>query len=105
MDRVVASRIIVVFVAFLALALFLIPGGSRVQIRSLETKSMNNAKQIGFACHTYAVDHGGNYPPSLDALFPTYLPDRSILISPFKPGEPIGYIYTPGLKDTSASYQ
>ena len=47
------------------------------------------------ACKQYAGEHGGNFPPSLDALFPAYLSDRSALVSPLKPDEPLGYLYTP----------
>ena len=66
-------------------------------------KSLSNAKQIGLACKQYAIDNDGHFPPSLNALFPTYLSTRSVLVSPLAPGEPIGYIYTVGLTDTSAT--
>jgi hypothetical protein len=66
-----------------------------------EQQSMSNAKQIVFACKVYAVDHNGNYPPYLDALFPTYLTDRKALISPLMPLMQVGYDYTPGFQDTS----
>lgn len=77
-----------------------LPAFTGVREKALETKSMSNAKQLGLACKQYAIDNNGNFPPSLDALFPTYLTDRSILGSPLMPGDPAGYIYTPGLKDT-----
>ena len=51
----------------------------------------------------YANDHDGNFPPSLDALFPGYASNQSLLVSPFKPEEPMGYIYTAGLKNTAAA--
>ena len=70
-------------------------------VMSSESKSLNNAKLLGLACNTYAIDHDGNFPPSLDALYPTYLKDRHFLISPYAPSEPIGYEYTPGLTETS----
>ena len=68
---------------------------------SLETKALNQVKQIGFACHQYAEGHSGNFPASLDALFPQYLPDRSILVSPLQPNDPAGMIYHPGLTEHS----
>ncbi len=72
---------------------------------AVETKSLSNAKRIGFAFREYAVNNNGHFPHSLDELFPTYLDDRSILVSPFMPNEPIGYTYGPGygpgLTDTS----
>ncbi len=76
---------------------------SAIAIKRVETKSMNNAKTLGFACKMYATDHGGKYPPSLDDLIPTYLPNRSFLASPLAPDQPDGYIYNPGLTDTSPS--
>jgi hypothetical protein len=68
---------------------------------SMEIKTLNNAKQIGYACHLYAADHDGSYPESLNELFPDYLPNRAILTSPLEPGNPDPYIYKPGLKESS----
>ena len=31
-------------------------------IKAFQTKALSNAKQIGFACRTFAVDHDGQYP-------------------------------------------
>jgi hypothetical protein len=70
-------------------------------LRAGQVKALNRAKQIGFACRSYAMDHGGNYPPSLKALVPDYIPSREDLRSPLNPSDPIGYVYTPGLKDDS----
>jgi hypothetical protein len=70
---------------------------------AVELKSESNAKQLCIACKIYAIDHDGYYPPSLDALFPTYIADRAALASPLKPGDPVGYKYTRGLTDTSPS--
>ena len=49
------------------------------------------------ACARYAIDHDNNFPPSLEALVPTYI-QASALVSPVKPHEAVGYLYTPGLK-------
>jgi hypothetical protein len=65
------------------------------------TKSLSNAKQIGVACRIYAVDNDGKYPPNLAALVPDYLPDTSTFVSPYAPEEKMGYVYHPGLSDTS----
>jgi len=73
-------------------------GGSGSSSKSAVTKSLMNAKKICVACRVYAADHAGDFPPSLDALFPTYLQDRTMLASPLNPSEAEGYIYTPGLK-------
>lgn len=60
--------------------------------------SLKRAKALCVACRQYALDHGGEFPPSLDALFPKYLSDRQALVSPLNPAEPVGYVYTTGLK-------
>jgi hypothetical protein len=78
-----------------------LPVFSQVEQRGKATKSLANAKQIGVACKIYALDYNGKYPPNLKVLVPDYLPDVSIFISPFAPDEPIGYIYHPGLTDSS----
>jgi hypothetical protein len=65
------------------------------------THSLANAKQIAFACKLYSADHAGKFPPSLDSLAPAYLPDKSLFVSPFAPGEPHGYTYKPGLTISS----
>ena len=92
--------VIIAMFAFGALAVYwMMSGGSGMMSKSPVTKSLINAKKLCVACRTYAADHGGNFPPSLEALVPTYLKDRSALASPLMPSEPVGYIYTPGLKD------
>ena len=87
----------VVVLIILAIVSVVIPNGSGVREATDITKALSNARQIGLACKNYADDHGGNFPPSLDALFPTYLDpgSRFLLASKFNPGEPMGYIYTP----------
>jgi hypothetical protein len=90
---------LVIAPAALAASLFM-PAMAGAQAKAQETASLSKARQLGLACKEYAVDNNGNFPPSLDALFPTYLTDRSILVSPLMPNVPEGYDYTPGLKDT-----
>ena len=36
-------------------------------------KAMYDAKHVGLACRTYAIENGGDFPPTLDALFPDYI--------------------------------
>ena len=79
-----------------------LPAYSAARGKALQTKSLANAKQIYLACKMYAVDNNGAFPPTLDALFPTYLSTRAVLVSPLMPSEPVGYAYTPGLKDSDA---
>ena len=90
---------IIVTLAFGALAgVWMIFGGSGSASKTQATRSLLKAQELCVACRIYAQAHQGNFPPSLDELFPTYLRDRSVLASPLKPDEPVGYIYTPGLK-------
>jgi len=70
------------------------PGGEAA-LHANEVKSMKNARNICLACRQYAREHGGNYPPSFDTLFPNYMQDRLKLISPLNSAEPVGYTYTP----------
>ena len=65
------------------------------------TKSLAQAKKIGLGCKLYAADHDGKFPPTLDALMPTYLNDKKVFVSPFAPDEAIGYTYHPGLNENS----
>ncbi len=67
--------------------------------RAKATKSLSQAKQIGSACISYALEHEYNFPSSLDDLFPRYLTDRSILISPLsKDKSTPSYEYFPGMQ-------
>jgi hypothetical protein len=95
------KRTIIVLAIAIATAVLLAALLPAIELRATENRSLENGKTLGFCCKEYAIDHGGNYPPSLDVLVPHYLPDRIYLASPLMPGEPVGYIYFPGLKDTS----
>jgi len=76
------------------LAAIALPAFTAVQEKATEIRSLSNAKQIGMACRQYANDNHGSFPPNLDALFPTYLPNRAVLVSPLMPADPDGYTYT-----------
>lgn len=76
-----------------------LPVFSEVKTRGIETKALANARQIAVTCKLYAVDNKGNFPPTLDALVPDYISDRSVFICPFDSSEPLGYTVYPG-KDT-----
>jgi len=83
------------------LAAIALPAFTAVQEKATEIRSLSNAKQIGMACRQYANDNHGSFPPNLDALFPTYLPNRAVLVSPLMPADPDGYTYTDGLTESS----
>jgi len=89
--------VIAVMLAFAAFFVFSMMGGKGA--KSPAARSLTNAHSLASACRQYASGHQGSFPPSLDALFPGYLTDRSLLVSPLKPEEPAGYLYTAGLKD------
>ena len=78
-----------------------LPAFSKVQESAKATNSRSNAKQIAVACKLYALDNGGKFPPTLQALLPDYLPDAKIFVSPFAPEVPVGYTYTAGLTEKS----
>jgi hypothetical protein len=83
------------------LAVIAVPVFVGVKTGMLETRSMNQAKQISAACHSYAADNDGEFPPSLITLVPKYLPDRSLFSSPIYPADPDGYTYHSGLNADS----
>jgi hypothetical protein len=85
------------------LAAIALPAFNAVQVRAKEMKSLNNEKMLALACRQYAIDNGGGFPPSLEALFPKYISERAVLVSPLMPGDADGYTYTPGLRDDDRS--
>ncbi len=101
------SNIWLLFLAFGVLAFLCYMAIPRFSVRSFtgtEIRSLSNAKQIVTACRTYALDHDGKFPKSLDDLVPTYLSNddlANVLVSPFAKDQPVGYLYTPpSLTDT-----
>jgi hypothetical protein len=78
-----------------------LPAFEAAKSAALEVRSMSQMKQMGLACREYAADHHGDFPPSLNSLFPKYLQDQSILASPLYPADPNGYTYTAGLNASS----
>ena len=78
------------------------PVFNKVSEKGKATKSLAQAKQIGLACKMYAADNDGKFPPTLDALVPTYLADNKLFVSPFAPNEPLGYLYHSGLTDDAS---
>ncbi len=79
-----------------------LPVFNKVSEKGKATKSLAQGKQIALACKMYAADNDGKFPPTLDALLPTYLEDKKLFVSPFAPDEPMGYLYHPGLTDDAS---
>jgi type II secretory pathway pseudopilin PulG len=77
-----------------------VPVFAAVRDRAQETKCLSQAKQIALACRLYAMDHKGDFPPTLDELIPDYLPDKQLFDCPIRKDQtPLGYDYFGG-KDT-----
>jgi prepilin-type N-terminal cleavage/methylation domain-containing protein len=55
-------ELLVVIGIIALLASIALPAFSSVQVKAAQTKALNNAKQIGFACKTYGTDNNGQYP-------------------------------------------
>ncbi|HEX4085448.1 MAG TPA: type II secretion system protein [Chthoniobacteraceae bacterium] len=55
-------ELLVVIGIIALLASIALPAFSSVQVKAQQTKSLNNAKQIGFACRAFGVDNNGQYP-------------------------------------------
>jgi prepilin-type N-terminal cleavage/methylation domain-containing protein len=103
-------ELLVVIGIIALLASIALPAFSSVQVKAQQTKALNNAKQIGFACKAFATDNNGQYPTyayssgsqvtttqvatsnaAFGILIPTYL---STLQCFYQPGSP----ETPGSK-------
>ena len=79
-----------------------VPVFNVVQEKANQMATGNNARQVVMACKVYAVDHGGSFPPSLDALVPEYIEAPEVLQSrpPSEDGDVSGFEYTTGLTDS-----
>ena len=100
----------------LVLASLMMPGGSSIQVRGKQTKSLAQAKQIGLALKIFAGDHEGVYPgkgvpvemttapttsnAAFAPLFPTYTTSEYIFSNPLsayqtrRPDDVIDPVYT-----------
>lgn len=83
------------------LAALAVPAMEKARDKAKTTASTSNERQILIACQMYAADHGNKFPGALTELVPQYLPDQTVLKSPFAPGDATGYSYTAGLNTTS----
>ena len=101
-------ELLVVIGIIALLASIALPAFSGVQQRAAQTKALSNAKQVGFACTSYATDNNGLFPyytvtssttsaplvvsysnEAFDNLFPSYLTTISIFFQ-------AGSAWTPG---------
>ncbi len=65
-----------------------------------ELRRMSETRTILTACVAFSKDRG-RFPPTLDALYPNYIDDESLLNPDPKSGQP--YLYRPGLVETDSS--
>lgn len=47
---------------------------------STMTTAAENVEKVGVGLEAYQKDHGGKYPPNLDALVPKYVADKSVFV-------------------------
>jgi type II secretory pathway pseudopilin PulG len=86
---------------FSAMAASAMPAFETAREKAKTTQAESNARQVGIACLSYASDHNGKFPATLQELVPDFLPEQATLKSPFNATEAIGYEYTPGLTTSS----
>jgi len=55
-------ELLVVIGIIALLASIALPAFASVQVKAAQTKALNNAKQIGFACRAFGTDNNGQYP-------------------------------------------
>jgi hypothetical protein len=69
--------------------------------------SKNNLRQLGLACHMWADDHDGVFPPDLLKLVPAYADNAKILQCPWytrHAADGVDYVYVSGLRATDAGF-
>ena len=93
---VCGSVISVIFVVAI-LASASLPAFNSVANRAEVAKEMNNVRQLLLGSRSWAADHDGEFPPSLEALNPDYLDVEFLQYHNQAP-----YQYVPGLTDTSS---
>ena len=102
-ELLVVIAIIGILVGFLA------PGAMKLREKARRSKCQNNLKQIFYAISAYRDDHSEQYPPSLDALYDSYVDDLEVFKCPSSanpvPATPSGgdFEYHAGLSPASRS--
>ncbi|MBU1084505.1 MAG: type II secretion system protein [Candidatus Omnitrophota bacterium] len=102
------SELLVVMIIVFAAGLVLLPAVKYSSSRMDKTICTNNLREMGLALYIYAEEHGGEFPPSIKALYEQgYLSDERITDCPANkdkgtPEQP-DYIYTAGLSAKSSS--
>lgn len=79
--------------AFIALTLY-----GRTTPRADGQVARTQMKELLGGCQAYAADHDGNYPPSLEVLYPNYIDNNLLFYAEGPKGNRIPLVYHPGLK-------
>jgi len=85
------------------LASLVIPAMSQAQHRAQQAQTVAEMKTVVTACHEWAVQHEGDFPPNLESLVPDYLDESALTTTDPDTGEEIPYRYRPGLSHGSPS--
>ena len=94
-----STKIVLWFVAIVALAMFFLPGESvsYMKYNSATAQCRANLKRISVDILAYQAKHAGKMPPSLKVLYPTVV-SQLILVCPdsgFVNGKEVSYDYRP----------
>ncbi len=98
-------ELIIVILIFLVMFGALTPFVRIARRRVNKAACVHNMRQISLALHSYAVNHGNAFPPTLGALSPEYIKDEKAYDCPATrqrgTKEQPNYYYTPGLTEAS----
>ncbi|MEM6278399.1 MAG: hypothetical protein AAF733_02900 [Verrucomicrobiota bacterium] len=87
-----------------ALLLSLLIPSPHVQPKtSREIKAVWNLKSLLLASRAYAADHDGNFPSSLEELYPDYVDEKDCFVSLNEAEEQLPFLYHPGLSNSADS--
>lgn len=69
-------------------------------------RNVANLRAIGRALDAYAKDSAtkGRFPDEIEELFPRYLTDHALFISPVRGDQPVCYVYVAGVRPDQADY-
>lgn len=81
--------------------MFVIPMLNLKAPRAEATIAINQLQILFRACRAYAADHEGNFPPTLGALYPEYVPNLDLFFSKEQGNRKRIVIYYPGLTEIS----
>ncbi|MFH1305455.1 MAG: type II secretion system protein [Candidatus Omnitrophota bacterium] len=95
------SELLLVFGIVIVIGALMLPLVRYSYGRTERTACTNNLRQVGLALYIYAVEHEGNFPPSLKTLYDEqYIGDRRLMDCPANKAlgtpEAPDYVYVSG---------